>query len=519
MFLVFCLFLLVRTRFPFQAFPPPDAFLQVSPLLAVFYFLKTRAVAWFLWPSLLTIALAVVFGRFFCGWICPLGTSLDLFFRVFGPIAPESTKSPEWGRSLRIFLAVVLGATGIVGLNLWGFFDPLSIFVRGYTVVVHPVCAYAYETIWAGVSLVPGVNDFGRSWYLSGRKLLFPEGIPNTVEVIPMVMGFLLIFGLEFKSRRFWCRFVCPAGTVLGCAASLGGWGRTASSACVQCRQCAKDCKMGAIAAENPGTTWKMDCVQCLSCISMCPVKTVEPASMEAPRTGERIRGNVWRFGWSRPAPEIPERRQLLLVAGSGLFYGVLQRRDLKNKALMVPEVIRPPAAISESEFLNRCIRCLACVRMCQSNGGCLQPASLLHGVGAWAPIADMRRGYCEYNCNLCTRVCPTNAIRPFSLQAKQKFPMGTAVFNKNLCIPYQRHTDCLVCEEHCPLPDKAIKFHLKEVELPSGKKKMIKFPYIDRELCIGCGICEHKCPLQGERGVYVTVEKRPAGTTPKGGH
>ena len=126
-----------------------------------------------------------------------------------------------------------------------------------------------------------------------------------------------------------------------------------------------------------------------------------------------------------------------------------------------------------------------------------------------WAPTAVMREGYCEYNCNLCCLVCPTEAILPLTLEQKQKTPMGLAYFDKNICIPYAENRDCIVCEEHCPTPDKAIKFELKEVTLPDGSIREVKYPYVIRDLCIGCGICETKCPLPDAPGIFVTTENQ----------
>ncbi|OQA05542.1 MAG: quinol dehydrogenase periplasmic component [bacterium ADurb.Bin374] len=148
-------------------------------------------------------------------------------------------------------------------------------------------------------------------------------------------------------------------------------------------------------------------------------------------------------------------------------------------------------------------------MRVCASNGACLQPDGLENGLsGLWAPVARMRTGYCEYNCNLCGQVCPTGAIRKLSLDAKYKHPIGRAVFDKNFCIPYRRNEDCLVCEEHCPVPDKAIRFERREATAPDGTKRMIKYPYVVADMCIGCGICENKCPLPGRPGIFVSNER-----------
>jgi ferredoxin len=188
-------------------------------------------------------------------------------------------------------------------------------------------------------------------------------------------------------------------------------------------------------------------------------------------------------------------------VAALGLLRLGLVSRDAQHK------LIRPPGALEENAFQDRCIRCMECVRICESNGGCLQPAPVRGNVlELWLPVAVMREGYCEYNCNLCSQVCPTQAIVPLTVAEKQKVPIGLAYFDKDLCIPYANNSDCIVCEEHCPTPDKAIKFDVKEVRLPNGSARRVKYPYVVKELCIGCGICETKCPLPGQAGVFVTT-------------
>ena len=179
------------------------------------------------------------------------------------------------------------------------------------------------------------------------------------------------------------------------------------------------------------------------------------------------------------------------------------------NDRKAIAKQIRPPGALPEEDFRDKCIRCMECVRVCASNGACLQPAGLQNSLDdLWLPVANMRQGYCEYNCNLCTQVCPTDALIPLTLEEKQKTPIGLAHFNKNLCIPYDRNEDCLVCEEHCPTPDKAIKFDVRDYTDPeTGVTRKVKYPYVVKELCIGCGICEYKCPLQGEAGIFVTID------------
>jgi len=138
--------------------------------------------------------------------------------------------------------------------------------------------------------------------------------------------------------------------------------------------------------------------------------------------------------------------------------------------------------------------------------GGYLQPSFLESGwEGIWTPVAMPRLGYCEYNCNLCGQVCPTGAIQNLEMEKKQKLKMGIAYFDKSRCIPWYSQQDCLVCQEHCPTPDKAIKFDIREARTPDGGTRTVKFPYVDEELCIGCGICVTKCPVVGKAGIFVT--------------
>jgi formate hydrogenlyase subunit 6/NADH:ubiquinone oxidoreductase subunit I len=118
-----------------------------------------------------------------------------------------------------------------------------------------------------------------------------------------------------------------------------------------------------------------------------------------------------------------------------------------------------------------------------------------------------MRLGYCEYNCNLCGIVCPTGAIHELDIEDKKKRIMGLAYFDKNRCIPWVSGDDCIVCEEHCPLPKKAIEFESKEIWIAGKGMKTVKLPFILRDRCIGCGICETRCPVPGRAAILVNRE------------
>jgi len=205
---------------------------------------------------------------------------------------------------------------------------------------------------------------------------------------------------------------------------------------------------------------------------------------------------------------DLPRRRLLQSMAAGVVTVGVV--KSAFTSPAEQGHLIRPPGSVPEPEFLDRCIRCGECIRMCETNGRYLQPAGLQAGwEGLWTPMADPRYGYCEYNCNLCGKVCPTNAIHDLPLAVKQKTCLGLARFDKNRCIPWYKNEDCLVCEEHCPTPEKAIIFRPELGRTVTGQLRMVKKPYVREDLCIGCGICVTKCPVKGKAGIFIVNEKQ----------
>lgn len=139
--------------------------------------------------------------------------------------------------------------------------------------------------------------------------------------------------------------------------------------------------------------------------------------------------------------------------------------------------------------------------------GQALHPALFEAGaIALWTPLLVPRIGYCEYNCTLCGQVCPTGAIERLAVKEKRKNIVGLAVFDTDRCLPFARAEECLVCEEHCPTGEKAIVFEEKQV-LVNSAVKSLKIPRVVRDRCIGCGICETRCPVQGVSAIRVINE------------
>ena len=229
-------------------------------------------------------------------------------------------------------------------------------------------------------------------------------------------------------------------------------------------------------------------CNLCMDCVERCPSNAAQ-----------------FRFKPAMPvaAPFEPSRRLFLASLATGVVVPVVARGF--GVAHRLPaDLIRPPGAKPEHEFLDVCVRCAECMKVCTTNA--LQPAMFEAGVaGVFSPRLVPRMGYCEYNCTLCGQVCPTGAIRRLPVAEKQKFVMGLAVFDKKICLPFAKGESCITCEEHCPLPEKAIRFtDVEVVKKATGERVVVKQPFTVFRLCIGCGICVTKCPTDGAAGVQV---------------
>ncbi len=138
-----------------------------------------------------------------------------------------------------------------------------------------------------------------------------------------------------------------------------------------------------------------------------------------------------------------------LAAAGAVLlrFLPFLGRHDSK--------LIRPPGS-SEEQLLNKCIRCGECVKVCPT--GVIQPSfSPKEWEVLWTPMLTTRLGYCDYSCTSCGEVCPTGAINQLPLDEKQNTVIGIAHIDRQRCIPWADGCECIVCEEMCPTPQKAV--------------------------------------------------------------
>ncbi len=524
LFLGLFLFFLVITDLRYLKGWPVSLFLEATPLVAVATALTTHTIYRNLVWGLFIIAVTMMLGRVWCNWMCPFGI-LHHFFGWIGN--RRNTKQMiEVNRYRKIYalkyyiLAVMLvmaafwvvptvidapgeiwhayngvelrqsGASRIIaaigtgisraaeehkrgGSTLQiGLLDPIALTVRSMTTSVLPTVHNATESIYTEP------REYWQAWVVG---LIF--------------LGFLLA---NWWIPRFFCRAICPLGALLGVFSRFSLWRIDRDPVrCTDCDLCLKSCE----GASDPHTDLrKSECFVCLNCIEDCPHDALTFRFL--PRRASEV---------TNPAVG---RRELVLAGLFGVFFFPMARLSGGVKKNWQPGVIRPPGSVAEDEFLRRCIKCDQCIRVCPTN--VLQPALFEAGLeGLWTPIMISKMGWCELNCTLCSQVCPTGAIREISIveklgigpfEGKGPIKTGTAFYNQGRCLPWAMDTSCVVCEEVCPVSPKAIFTRNVEVTDRWGATIELKRPYIDPVKCIGCGICEHECPVKDDPAVYVTA-------------
>jgi polyferredoxin len=511
LFLFFFLFLLVESRLPQDLYLeysldvpseldlrlswPVTFFFQLDPLVSLSSFLSGHRLIKGFWWGFVLILMTIFLGRFFCGFICPFGTIHHAVSNVKPALKGErmvlaNQKTP--GQRLKYFLLIMLLVGGLIGLNLAGLFDPISLLFRALAQAVLPGLGTGIKELfgWMANSDLKILNLLG----YRGEDLVAPIfGYAHEAYRTAWFIGliFLVILFLNRIKPRFWCRILCPLGALLGIFSRISILRLEKDEGkCTNCQLCSKNCQ-GA-ASPMPGQDWENpECILCFNCFDSCPDDALS-----------------FRFRWSpklNPGPDMGRRAVLGGLIG-GISLPLLGRLDGQVHKVSDPRLIRPPGSLSEPDFLRLCQRCGLCMKVCPTN--VINPTLGEAGMaGFWTPHLIMTLGYCEYTCTLCGTVCPTGAIQEITGREKIERPIkiGSAYVDRGRCLPWSGNAPCIVCEEHCPTSPKAIYLQNEIVNGSDGKRLAVQLPYVDLKRCVGCGICENVCPVRG-RPAIVTI-------------
>ncbi len=533
---------------------PVNWFLQLDPLVGLGILLATRTLyAGLLW-GVLTIVLTLLLGRFFCGWVCPMG-SLQQIVGYLGLRRQTREQKirrnqPHRAQHLKYWLLLFLLAAAAVDLPFWlrttlqtGLLDPIPFIYRSINLVLLPL-------IDSPVHLTAAAPRFYAGTALVG-------------------LMFAAVLLLCLRVPRFYCRFICPLGALLGWLSRWALWRMGKSEeTCRACLRCEAHCEGACAPTARIQTS---ECVLCLNCMTHC----------RHGRMGYRSQPSA---GGEQPSPDLT-RRHVVSALTAGLVTAPMLRVSAGLADHWNPQLIRPPGALDEAAFLNRCIRCGQCMRICPTN--VIHAATWEAGMeGLWTPVLNFRIGTsgCQANCVACSHICPTAALRPLQVEERMgtgnfeaagPLRTGMAFVDRGRCLPWAMDTPCIVCQENCPVSPKAIFTRTQYRPLRNGGARVASFsrdrltleggdwpsdslasgdffvlglgprplaiqansgrqfdlnthqgeevrpmpgqavqiavrlqqPYVDPPQCIGCGICDHECPVQGRRAIRVSAE------------
>lgn len=140
---------------------------------------------------------------------------------------------------------------------------------------------------------------------------------------------------------------------------------------------------------------------------------------------------------------------------------------------------LRPPGALPETEFLDRCYRCGNCVDVCPAHA--IRATASDDPEISGTPSIDPDVAPCKVCDELaCMKVCPSGALK--LVETPQEIRIGLAEVNLRTCVRTQGE-ECTICIDRCPIGEQAIALG------PSGQVE------VDPQGCVGCGVCQHYCP------------------------
>ncbi len=168
-----------------------------------------------------------------------------------------------------------------------------------------------------------------------------------------------------------------------------------------------------------------------------------------------------------------------------------ISRRDLFSGLRGQAAPLRPPFALPEAVFIDKCTGCGDCVGSCPKN-------ILVRGRGG-CPQVDFAKGGCDF-CGRCADICKTGAFMA-TREANKAWPVRAVVGAG--CLEH-RGISCRACEAWCE--ERAIRFR----PALHGRTDIL----LDSEICTGCGACVARCP---QDAIQIARAKRPEPqTTPE---
>lgn len=436
------------------------------------------------------VALTLVLGRVYCSVICPLGVMQDIISWLSGRRKKKKarfkyTKNKSFLRAVIMFLFALGLNSGFAALV--GIIAPYSAYGRIVSSLFAPLWQWGNNLLAYFAQRVDSYAFYEvEVWFKS-----MPVIIVAAVTLVTLIV-------LAWRGGRTWCNTICPVGTFLGLISKYSLLRPVIDTTkCNGCTLCSRKCKASCIDAKNHDIDYSR-CVACMDCIDNCSQGAISYRLKPKKAVKKEVKSTE---------PTDTARRTFIAtsaIVGSSLFANAQRRRHKKvdgglaviqdKKIPKRATPIVPAGALSIKHLSEHCTACQLCISVCPNQ--VLRPSDNL--MRLMQPEMSYERGYCRAECTRCSDVCPTDAIRPITVEDKSSTQIGRAVWIKENCVVLTDNVSCGNCARHCP--SGAIIMVALDRENPDGPQ----IPAIDTEKCIGCGACENLCPARPFSAIYV---------------
>ncbi|MFH1741155.1 MAG: 4Fe-4S binding protein, partial [bacterium] len=281
LFLALFLFLFLQTTLvgENETVAWPTFFFDIDPLVFVSTYIASGSVLQRMWLALIVVGLTLLLGRVFCGWICPLGTLFNFISACRKSPLARWIQTGTWDRwqKAKYLLLVGLLVAALCGLHLVGIFDPLPLLYRTVATSIYPALDWGVEEIFTWLYATdPGIGPvrvtvvsepvyaFLRAHLLTPKPTAYDGGV---------LIGalFILLAVLALIRFRFWCRYICPLGALLGLCSKFSKVElHNDIQQCDHCKLCVAFCH-GACDPHLADDWKKQECMLCFNCREQCP--------------------------------------------------------------------------------------------------------------------------------------------------------------------------------------------------------------------------------------------------------
>jgi len=527
---------------------PVNWFLQLDPLVAIGTILTTHTLYRGLLWALATIVLTIVLGRFFCSWVCPFG-SVHQFAGFLGNRKKAVSQKIQYRKAQRIkyfvlILFLSMAAFPSVGATLQtGLLDPIPLVTRSFNLVLVSIVDRATNT----------TSVTGR--FYEGAWLIF--------------VIFLAAVLLNLAIPRFYCRFICPLGALFAILGRFAIWriGKNQSE-CINCKLCEVGCEGG---CEPAGNIKISECVLCFNCFDDCEENIISYQSQKslageitgpdvsrrgfvlslasgvfavpAVRLSNKL-GSNWAHRVIRPPGALPEEEFLKRCIKCGQCMRICPTNVIQPGGIEGGlENLWTPVLNNRIGSSGCQLNCVACGQICPPSA--IRPITLSEkqGLDEFAKFGPIKLGtaFVDQNrclpwamdkpCIVCEENCP---VSPKAIYTREYFStvrdgvltVKEATVNiietvEEVIVPGKFATGDYYCVTEGGESRKITANTENSIEISTDKqfKKIpnagskievrvrLQRPYVDIEKCIGCGVCEHECPVSGRKAIRVSAE------------